>query len=475
MKKSSLLFILLLSCTLQGQALQLDTVQIISNSKDTVEAIKGTFFVKENRQKVSSDSIKLAFIRLKSTNPNPGAPIIYLSGGPGGSGSKTLTGNRFELFMKLRKVADVIAFDQRGTGLSERLPECPSRIRFAINRAVEKEEYLEKTSIHIKNCLNYWEDKGVDLTAYNTTENAKDIEALRQILNVDKVSIWGISYGSHLAFEYIRHFGDRVDKMVLASLEGPNETIKLPKNTEDFVYKTADLAKTNFGHSITYPNLRHKIQAVHGRLKKTPATAVFKDRQGQKVSVRFSNFELQLAISSFYLKNPEDVAFLPQLYTEMYAGDFSAIAEKIWILKKYFFSRINPMSFAMDMQSGISVNRAKTVKYQMERTILGSTINFLQFEWMQTLDFPMLPEAFRKMPQNKVKALLLSGTLDGRTYLTSAKQIAKKCTNGQHVIIENAGHDLYMSSPLIGDLVLSFLSGKDIKTTEIHLRPTYFK
>jgi hypothetical protein len=40
------------------------------------------------------------------------------------------------------------------------------------------------------------------------------------------------------------------------------------------------------------------------------------------------------------------------------------------------------------------------------------------------------------------------------------------------VTIINAGHDLYMQSPLIGDLVIDFLKGEDLNFKKIELAPT---
>jgi pimeloyl-ACP methyl ester carboxylesterase len=460
---------------LSGQQLKMDSVKIVSRANDTVEAFKGSFMVKENRMKSNSDSIEIGFIRLKSTNPNPGSPIVYLSGGPGGSGSNTLSGRRFQLFMKLRAVADVIAFDQRGTGLSHRLPRCPYRAEYALDKPVSKAEYFTKSTENINKCLQFWEDENVDLSAYNTTESAKDIEALRIALDVEKLSLWGISYGSHLAFEYIRLFENRIDKLVLASLEGPDETIKLPQQTQDFLFNIADIAKSNYGSENTYLGLRQKMIAVHERLKKQPATGSFTDRDGKTVSVKFSNFELQSAISTFHLKNPEDSKDIPRIYNEMYEADFNSVSADVWVVKKYIYSSVSPMSFSMDMQSGISNERKTIVNQQIDNSILGSTINFLLFEWMENLNYPMLPEAFRTMKNNQVDALLLSGTLDGRTYVESAKAIAKHFENGQHVIIKNAGHDLYMSSPLIESMVFDFFQGKELNVKSVELKPNKFE
>lgn len=59
--------------------------------------------------------------------------------------------------------------------------------------------------------------------------------------------------------------------------------------------------------------------------------------------------------------------------------------------------------------------------------------------------------------------------------LKSGIKIAEKFENGTHVIIENAGHDLYMESPLIGDMVLNFFKGKELNVDRIVLEPTKFE
>ena len=376
--------------------------------------------------------------------------------------------------MKLRGVADVIALDQRGTGLSDRLADCQHRASFELSKPIEKSDYVEKTKANINKCLKFWKDKDVNLSAYNTTENAKDIEALRQLLETKKISLWGISYGSHLAFEYIRLYENNVDKVVLASLEGKDETIKLPERTEDFVFKIAELSETNIGGETKYPDLKSKIRKVHERIKENPVTATYKNRRGGIDTVGISNFELQSAIATFYLKNPSDSKKLPKLYHQMYEGDFSEIAADVMVMKRYIFPGIRPMSFAMDMQSGISEERSKLVSEQIQNTILGSSINFLLYEWMTGLDFPVLDNNFREMNTNKAKSLLFSGTLDGRTYLEDGEQIVKKFRNGKHIVVENAGHDLYMASPEIGATILDFFNGKLITKTTIETKPIIF-
>ncbi len=111
----------------------------------------------------------------------------------------------------------------------------------------------------------------------------------------------------------------------------------------------------------------------------------------------------------------------------------------------------------------------------MKTSLLGDGINYLMLDWIDELNYFHLPEEFRKLKENNVKALLLSGKMDGRTYLSSAVEIAKSFKNGQHIIIDNAGHNLYMLSPVIGDLVLEFFKGEELNISEIKLKPVTFE
>ena len=128
----------------QDNRLTIEPYLFESNSGQKVEAELGIFSVPENRTDAASRNIDLHFVRFKSTNPNPGSPIIYLAGGPGGSGINTAKGGRFELFMALREVADVIAFDQRGTGLSNQIPPCSAKAEFSLKEPGKAEVYLRK-------------------------------------------------------------------------------------------------------------------------------------------------------------------------------------------------------------------------------------------------------------------------------------------------------------------------------------------
>jgi len=130
-----------------------EPIEFVSAAGDTIAAERGRFTVPENRSSPSSRRITLAYVRFPATTPAPGSPIVYLAGGPGGSGITTARGRRFPLFMQLRSVADVIAFDQRGTGESNAIPPCATRREMPADRPAATETAVELLRTVAKECM----------------------------------------------------------------------------------------------------------------------------------------------------------------------------------------------------------------------------------------------------------------------------------------------------------------------------------
>src|SRR5215213_8976177 len=139
------LLILFLTTTIFAQpksgTLKIKPYTFENDKKEKVEAEFGTLLVPENRSDSQSNLIELGFVRFKSSAKNPGPPIVYLAGGPGGSGIGTAMGSRFPLFMALREFGDVIAYDQRGTNLSGPKMLCSEEYAVSPGAPLERASY----------------------------------------------------------------------------------------------------------------------------------------------------------------------------------------------------------------------------------------------------------------------------------------------------------------------------------------------
>jgi len=172
------------------QALTLRPYSFEALSGETVDAEWGEFQVPESRSEEGGKTLTLAFVRFSSTSAHPGPPIVYLAGGPGGSGIGTARGSRFPLFQALRQHGDVIAFDQRGTGASEPRLICAAPST-PIDRASERTELTAIFQQAARNCAIEMKQEGWNLSAYNTIESADDLNDLRKALGAKKITLWG--------------------------------------------------------------------------------------------------------------------------------------------------------------------------------------------------------------------------------------------------------------------------------------------
>ena len=131
---------------------------VFENDGQKVQAFEGSIQVPENRSDKNSRLIPLHYLRFPATGKNPGSPIVYLAGGPGGSGIATVSypGFRFPLFMALREFGDVIALDQRGSGKSSTAPECTSKQSLPLNQPLNEAMVIERYQLAANEWVAFW-------------------------------------------------------------------------------------------------------------------------------------------------------------------------------------------------------------------------------------------------------------------------------------------------------------------------------
>jgi pimeloyl-ACP methyl ester carboxylesterase len=437
-----------------------------------VEAERGFLTVRENRQNPQSRLIQIAFVRFKSTSASPGSPIVYLAGGPGGSGiSAARNPARFPMFMALREIGDVIALDQRGVGQSRPNLGCLNSLDLPLERVVSEAEYLQ-TAIELSMaCHKYWHDQGVDLTGYNTVENAADIEDLREALGARKLNLLGISYGTHLGLTILKNYGRNIDHAILAGVEGPDHTYKLPGNLERQLGAISAELKTDAELSAKIPNFSDLMKRVFERVQKEPPTVEFTDpRTQQKQRVMIGDFDLRYLTAALMGDTPA-ISQLPALYYAMDQGDFSLIAPQIAGLRKRGIG--TAMMFMMDCASGISRARRERIDREIPGTVLGALIDFPFPGICRAWNQRDLGDEFRRDVKSDVPTLFISGTLDGRTPVSNAEETRRGFAKSEHLIIARAGHsdDLFASSPEIVKVMVAFLRNRPISSSRITLPP----
>lgn len=450
--------------------------RVFQNAKgEKVDAEYGTLFVPENRRNPKSRLLELAFVRFKSTAVKPGSPIVYLAGGPGGSGIGAASGSRFPLFMAMREIADVIAFDQRGTGRSKPNMDCREAVNYLLDQVPDRETLLAEVRRVSRQCAERLRREGADLAGYNTVENADDLEDLRKALGAEKISLWGISYGTHLALATVKRHERRIDRLILAGVEGLPHTIKLPSTIQKHLEHIDRLAKADPEISRDVPDFLGLMRQVFERVEREPVVVEVTDpRTQQKVKVTVNKFALQMLVSNSFGGGE---ATLPARFYAMSKGDFTQ-AGVGW---QSFSSRLtgigSAMSMMMDCYSGISPTRRRQIEREAKATLLGDVMDLPHPYVCDAWGSPDLGEEFRQSSANsRLPVLFISGTFDVRTPVSNAEEVRRGFPNSEHLIIEGAVHSdpLFLSSPKIKDAMLEFMKGQKLSTTKITLPPLNF-
>ncbi|MEM8859102.1 MAG: alpha/beta hydrolase [Chloroflexota bacterium] len=229
----------------------------------------GRLIVPENRESPNGNVVQLSVAILPAANGNPEPdPVIYLEGGPGGSAVAGFEADPEGWAQYgFAQNRDLILFDQRGTGYS--IPELDCD---------ESDQQADATEL-AEICKEDLEAEGIDLSAYNTVENAADVADLAKALGHDTYNLLGISYGTRLALAVMRDHPEGIRSVVLDSPFPPNAN---PAQNEaaltwDRFQAVFDACEDDSECAITYPDLRQTFLDTVDELNENPVDEIYGD------------------------------------------------------------------------------------------------------------------------------------------------------------------------------------------------------
>ncbi|CBG70183.1 alpha/beta hydrolase [Streptomyces sp. LBUM 1478] len=175
------------------------------------------------------DTIGIALIRARTSgarNRRIGS-LVFNFGGPGGSGVKSLPASAQD-YATLRTRYDLVSFDPRGVGRSagvrceddEQLDEYFQQDGTP-DDAAERRKLLDTTKSFNSACE---ENSGKTLPHVRTTDAARDMDLMRQVLGDDELHYFGISYGTELGGVYAHLFPRKVGRAVFDAVVDPTQT-----------------------------------------------------------------------------------------------------------------------------------------------------------------------------------------------------------------------------------------------------------
>ncbi|MEU7102172.1 alpha/beta hydrolase [Streptomyces longwoodensis] len=234
------------------------------------------------------DTLGIALVRAKASG-DPGRRIgslVFNFGGPGGSGVTTLPAFG-EDYAALRTRYDLVSFDPRGVGRSDGVRcENDQQLDAYFQQDMTPDDAAERTTL-LDNTKQFnaacEKNSKKVLPHVRTTDAARDMDLMRQVLGDAKMHYFGISYGTELGGVYAHLFPRTVGRAVFDAVVDPTQTSEqgalgqargfqraLDNYAEDCTSKTEDCPVGD-----TPADVKNRIARLLAQLDAKPLSGVF--------------------------------------------------------------------------------------------------------------------------------------------------------------------------------------------------------
>ena len=417
----------------------------------------GRLVVPENRAAgPGGRTVSIAVLVLKSRSGKPRPdPVLYLEGGPGGP---SVAYYEDWLGSPILDHRDIILFDQRGVGYSTPGLPCPEirTARLAASAPDSDPAGAERLMLEsAKSCAKRLRMDGVDLSAFNTAESARDLADLRRALGIPRWNLYGISYGTRLALRLAHEDPDGTRSMVLDSVVDPaaDEYGEAPANARAAFDRFLDAVSADPAARTAFPRLGELLDETAASLDRTPRTARIRLPGGETATVRIGGSGLLDAVYSF-LYDPESIPYLPLLVEAVSRGDVSHLA--IFAEELFYDDLSDGLYYALQGHD--------EAPFSVVSPPGGWTYDPLRLEREMALVFgsgradreanaPLSPD---------VPALVMAGGFDPITPPQGSRRVAKRLPKGTFLLFPGLGHAVSMS-PGPESLVAAFFENPAVK------------
>src|ERR671936_509041 len=400
----------------------------------------GYLTVPENRYKPRGRKIRIAvaIAEAATRHPHPD-PILWLEGGPGGTGLAVAAA-----VVKLGINADrtIIFIDQRGTLHADPLLSCPEIDRF-LRRSVGLAPTNPATAAH---------------------DIAADAADLRVALHITQWNVYGVPYGIDLALQLLRDYPQGIRSMVLDSVVPPQLNLiqEFWPAAQRGYQAVFDACAAQPACHAAYPNLQAEFTAAVNRLTRKPLTVEVRDpATAQRTKVVFGGYQLAnlLVVLSLY---PGSLADAPAIVHKLAAGDVAQAAITL-------LGPVPPVGLVgYGLTFGVFCSEA--VPFTTPRKVEAVARKALPTLPARVLALvPQVPRLFsectvwhvhRASPSvsqpvhSAVPVLLLTGTFDAITSPAWADLAAQGLTHATVLRFPGVGHDVIAWRPKCGATVM---------------------
>ena len=445
----------------------------------------GLLQVPENREDPDSRYIDLMFIKLHSTwddeededddeedsGIEPGRrddPVIYLTGGPGAGAEYYV--NRFNEH-GIRKHRDLYILEQRGIVNSGDFCTTYATRNVELKNVGTLEKAAAAHRGESEACGRNAIAAGVDITGYNTIENARDVKALRTALGYERWNVWGISYGTLLGQAYIKEDPEGILAVVLDAivpLDARDDPIswRVVNWYDRDLKKLDELCQADSSCAKRFPDLGERVRATAQTAMENPVAVDVKDTESYPTGKAYILSDVAAFLPFGLLYEQSNYPVLPAII-HAWADAFENRDEKLFKALAIALSE-NDLGGSQGMFDAIMCNDgyrdAAVVSFALDRAEFPELTNAVLPDgdseaWVQMcneLGMTSRPRDDFAAVETDIPTLLVEGDMDPITPPPLAHVIAPGFSNATYVEFPYAGHGPTRSVECAGDMLNKF-------------------
>ena len=361
-----------------------------------------------------ADDIALNIVRIPAKERR-GDALFILAGGPGGAATN-MTGFAQETFGAGNR--DIVLVDARGTGRSHPLRCDPPAEPFAdIFDPVRLADCREK--LH------------TDLTRFTTRHVAEDLERVRKALGYRTVTLYGTSYGTRVAQEYMRRHPKSIRAVILDGVVPPS--LAMPTNYAEYAQRSLQsvlaMCKADAECGAAFPELDADLQ----KMLRAAEQGITID--GAKMGRGFFGEAFRN-----FLYSPDWYVKLPHVIHSAANGDWASFGE----MARRYSRNIRSVDVGMFLSVTCAedlprVNEA-AIRRASQGTVLGTYRLDQQLGACRVWPRATTDRTASQPVRSSIPTLLVSGELDPVTPPEYGDEVAKTLRRALHVVVPAGSH-----------------------------------
>jgi pimeloyl-ACP methyl ester carboxylesterase len=402
-------------------------------------------------------SIDLFIARIPAIGRNKSPePLFVIAGGPGMAAS-TMYPAIAGAFTRLGRERDIVIVDQRGTGRSAPL-DCP------MDEALLLEGRLEPFLAATRACLEAL-GRDHDVRRYTTSVAVQDLDRVRAALGYARINLYGVSYGTRVAQQYLRRHPRETRTVILDGVVPPGLALgpAIATDAEDALERILARCADDKNCHAALGDPRADYRALRARLAQGPVAVQMPDpANGEPRSLRFGPQHLGavLRLGSY---GAQQASLLPLALHEAAArANFMPLAGLFLLSSANLRDQV---AFGMHNSVVCSEDLPFVADDRVDRAKLAGT--YMGTEQLDALRaicgiWPRGPvdADFRAPLASATPVLLLSGTDDPVTPPGNARMAMQKFTHARHLLLPGQGH-AQIGEPCMDRVLADFLHDRN--------------